>query len=576
MKFSGWGDPDKAYDLSNRPFLWPFVHAQIGLEDRVDGNVARPEQVQVPAPKLDAGFVAAISATVGAGQFSTDDQVRLHHTYGKSYRDLLRARAGKLERVPDAVIFPRSREDVEAILAAATRHGVQIVPFGGGTNIVGGVEADPTRPGMAATVSLRQMNRVLAVDRVARTARIEAGALGPEMEAELNRQGFSLGHFPDSFEFSTLGGWLATRSAGMQSDAYGKIEDMVVSLTLCTPTGTLVTRNVPRSATGPDLNHLAVGSEGTLGLITEAVMRIHPIGVREYRGLLVPGFANGIDLARTLAQRGVRPSTTRISNPQETALSFATKPRTTGVAALVATAFKAYLKRVKKFPLAEACLMIVGFETDSAAELAAQRRATLAICREFGAVDLGPSVGAKWYAGKYDYPYLRDTVMDRGGMADVTETAATWDILPALYEDVKQSVHARLRRGEFPGYVGCHLSHSYPEGACLYFTFAAAREAGRELEQYRETKRLIFELLLKHGATLTHHHSVGYELLPWMPRELGETGVHVLRSLKQSLDPLNLCNPGKLIPGDTPALEHYWPATSLRDGNSGAHHASRQ
>ena len=547
MKFTGWGDPLKAYDLTHRPSLWPFVHSQLGLEDRIEPTV-NPADIVVPAPRLDAAFLGLVTATLGASQISTDARVRLLHTYGKSYRDLLRARAGQLDRVPDAVLFPQSRAHVEAILAAATAHRVQVVPFGGGTNIVGGVEADPTRPGMAVTVSLRQMNRVLAVDPVARTARIEAGALGPELEAELNQQGFSLGHFPDSFEFSTLGGWLATRSAGMQSDAYGKIENMVVSLTLCTPTGTLVTRNVPRSATGPDLAQIAVGSEGTLGLITEAVMRIHPVGLRENRGLLVPGFANGIALARALAQRGALPSTTRISNPQETALSFATKSPSSGAAALFAQAFKSYLRYVRRFPLEESCLMIVGFETDTAADLAAQRRATLAICREFGAVDLGTGVGAKWFAGRYDYPYLRDTVMDRGGMADVTETAATWDVLPALYEDVKKSVHAHLRRGQFPGYVGCHLSHSYPEGACLYFTFAAAREKGRELPQYLETKQLIFEILLKYGATLTHHHAVGYELLPWMPRHLGPTGVNILRGLKQTVDPLNLCNPGKLIP----------------------------
>ena len=565
MKFSGWGDPHKAYDLTHRPSLWPFVRAQIGLEDRLDPDIVPPEQIAVPAPRLDAGFMTAVTAALGASQISTDAQVRLLHTYGKSYRDLLRARAGRLDRVPDAVLFPTTRAHVEAILAAATAHRVQVVPFGGGTNIVGGVEADPTRPGMAVTVSLRRLNRVLAIDPVARTARIEAGALGPELEAALNAQGFSLGHFPDSFEFSTLGGWLATRSAGMQSDAYGKIEDMVVSLTLCTPRGTLVTRNVPRSATGPDLAQIAVGSEGTLGLITEAVMRIHPVGLRENRGLLEPGFAHGIQLARALAHRGALPSTTRISNPQETALSFATKSPPTGTAATFAKVFKAYLRHVKKFPLDDACLMITGFEASSAAELAAQRRATLAICREFGAVDLGTGVGAKWFAGRYDYPYLRDTVMDRGGMADVTETAATWDILPALYDDVKKTVHAHLRRGDFPGYVGCHLSHSYPDGACLYFTFAAAREKGRELLQYLETKKLIFELLLKHGATLTHHHAVGYELLPWMPRHLGETGVQLLRGLKHSVDPLNLCNPGKLIPGDTPALATYWPPAILTD-----------
>lgn len=564
MKFWGWGDPRKEFDIGSRPYFWNFVRAQTGLQDRIEVPALRPEQIGVPDSRLHSAFRAAVTARIGEAQVSLDAQVRLHHAYGKSYRDLLRARRGRVDRVPDAVLFPRSRADVEAILQAASEHQVPVIPFGGGTNIAGGVEPDPTRPGMMVTISLRRMNRVLAIDPVARTAQIEAGALGPELEAALNAQGFSLGHFPDSFEYSTLGGWLATRSAGMQSDAYGKIEDMVVSLTLCTPQGTLQTPTVPRSATGPDLNQVAVGSEGTLGVITDAVMRIHPVGVREYRGLLVPGFENGIALARELVHHGASPSTTRISNPQETALSFALKPRTAGLPALMARVMKAYLRSVKRFPFDDACLMIAGFESGTSAELARRRRETLAVCRRFGAVDLGPGVGAKWYAGKYDYPYLRDVVMDRGGMVDVTETAATWNVLPGLYREVKAALHDRLRRGEFPGYVGCHLSHSYPSGACLYFTFAAEQEKGRELHQYLETKQLIFEILLRHGATLTHHHATGYELLPWMPRLLGDTGVRLLRGLKQAVDPHNLCNPGKLIPGDTPALDGYWPPDVLR------------
>jgi alkyldihydroxyacetonephosphate synthase len=339
---------------------------------------------------------------------------------------------------------------------------------------------------------------------------------------------------------------------------------MVVSLTLCTPTGTLVTPNVPRSATGPDLAQVAVGSEGTLGIITDAVMRIHPTGRREYRGLLVPGFENGIALARELMHAGGAPTTTRISNPQETALSFALKPRAHGMSALVARGFKAYLRHVKRFPFADACLMIVGFESAPDADISSRREQTLAIARRFGAVSLGTKVGAKWYAGRYDYPYLRDVVMDRGGMADVTETAATWTQLPALYCEVNAALHAHLQRGVYPGYVGCHLSHSYPAGACLYFTFAAAQEPGNELRQYLETKRLIFEILLRHGATPTHHHATGYELLPWIPRHLGETGVRLLRGIKGAVDPRNVCNPGKLIPGDTPALARYWPPEMVR------------
>lgn len=560
MKFGGWGSPNKEYDLSTRPHFWDFVLSVTGVTSKKVSAMPVLERMTAPEPRVQEKFRDAVLALLGSQRVAFDAPTRLQHAYGKSYRDLLRARAGQFPRVPDAVLFPESRAEVEGIMSAAAAHGVAVMPFGGGTNIAGGVETDPSRAGMAVTVSLRRMNRVLAIDPVARTAHIEAGALGPELEAALNAQGFSLGHFPDSFEFSTLGGWLATRSAGMQSDAHGKIEDMVVSVTLCTPGGTLVTPKVPRSATGPDLAQVVVGSEGTLGIITDAVMRIHRAGRREYRGLLVPGFPTGIALARELAHADGRATTTRISNPQETALSFALKPRSEGFEAFVSKAFKGYLKHVKRFPLADACLMIVGFEADTAEEIAVRRRKTLALCRQFGAVDLGTGAGDKWYAARYDYPYLRDVVMDSGGMVDVTETSATWSQLAAVYDDVNNSLHAHLQRDRFPGYVGCHLSHSYHAGACLYFTFAAQQRAGDELRQYLETKRLIFEILLRHGATPTHHHATGYELLPWIPQHLGPTGVRLLQGLKQAVDPKNICNPGKLIPGDTPALADYWPA----------------
>lgn len=208
MKFWGWGDPHKEYDLAHRPLLWDFVQAQLGLENRVDVAPLRPEQITVPEARIHPDFQRIVTARLGGEQVSNDPQVRLHHAYGKSYRDLLRARSGKVDRVPDLVLFPRDRAEVETILKAAGACGVQLVPFGGGTNISGGVEPDPTRTGMAATVSLRRMNRVLAVDPIARTARIEAGALGPELEATLNAQGFTLGHFPDSFEFRpSEAGW---------------------------------------------------------------------------------------------------------------------------------------------------------------------------------------------------------------------------------------------------------------------------------------------------------------------------------------------------------------------------------
>jgi len=563
MKFAGWGDPRKTFAIEGKPGLWPFIERTLGLTGSRVVPPADFETIPLPEPRIEGGFVAALRGGLREDQMSSDRRTRLQHCFGKSYRDLLRARAGQIGRAPDMVLFPHSQDEVELIVRAADQHGVKVIAFGGGTNIVGGVEVSPVVRGMAVSVSLRRMNKVLRIDETSLVATIEAGILGPELEAALNQAGYSLGHFPDSFEFSTLGGWLATRSAGMQSDRWGKIEDMVVSLTMATPVGTIRTPVVPKAATGPDLNQLIVGSEGTLGIITEATMQIHRRLGSEYRGLLVPDFETGVKLLRRCLSDDCLPSTMRLSCPDETKLGFAMKPQSSPWKQWVQRAGKVWLSLTSGIRMEEACLMILGFEGD-AAQIAAKRAQVLARARELGAVDLGTSTGARWFAGKYDYPYLRDFVMERGGMADVTETAVVWaDLLP-VYQKVKQALRGCLAREGFPGYVGCHISHTYPSGACLYFTFAAAQEPGRELEQYLHAKRTAVEAIVESGAALSHHHAIGYEHLLWLERSLGMTGVRALRGLKAALDPNNVCNPGKLLPGPEAALDQYWPEPKLR------------
>jgi alkyldihydroxyacetonephosphate synthase len=562
MKFAGWGDPAKSFALEGKPDLWPFIHRVSGVADRAPKPPVEFDSIALPEPRIDGSFLSALKERLRDDQIASDRTTRLSHCYGKSYRDLLRAIAGQVERAPDLVLFPESHEEVEAIVAAAATSGVKLIAFGGGTNIVGGVEVTPATRGTVATVSLRRMNRVLKIDESSLVATMEAGLLGPELEAALNAAGYSLGHFPDSFEYSTLGGWLATRSAGMQSDRWGKIEDMVVSLTMVSPSGTLRSPRVPKAATGPDLNQLVVGSEGILGLITEATMKIHPLEGREYRSLLVPDFASGVALIRRCLREDCLPSTMRLSCPEETQLGIAMKPRPSPAKAILQGLGKAWLRAAKGIRMEKACAIIVGFEGDRK-RIAAQRKRVLALTREHGGIDLGTSAGDRWYAGKYDYPYLRDALMVRGGMVDVTETSALWGEILPLYETMKRTLHDHLRRGEYPGYVGCHLSHSYAAGACLYFTFASEREQGNELNQYLAAKRTTVEVLLASGAALSHHHAIGYEHLPWIEQALGETGLRALRGLKDALDPDHLCNPGKLIPGPDSSLDHYWPDLTL-------------
>jgi len=562
MKFAGWGDPAKSFSLEGKPDLWPFIRRVSGVADRAPQPPVAFDSIALPEPRIDEAFFSAMKKQLRDDQIASDRTTRLFHCYGKSYRDLLRAIAGQVERAPDLVLFPESHEEVEAIVATAAASGVKLIAYGGGTNIVGGVEVTPATAGTVATVSLRRMKRVLKIDESSLVATMEAGLLGPELEAALNAAGYSLGHFPDSFEYSTLGGWLATRSAGMQSDRWGKIEDMVVSLTMVSPSGTLRTREVPKAATGPDLNQLVVGSEGILGLITEATMKIHPLEGREYRGLLVPDFASGVALIRRCLRDDCLPSTMRLSCPEETQLGIAMKPRPSPGKAILQGLGKAWLRAAKGIRMEKACAIIVGFEGDRK-RIAAQRRRVLALTRERGGIDLGTSAGDRWYAGKYDYPYLRDALMVRGGMVDVTETSALWSEILPLYETMKRALHDHLRRGDHPGYVGCHLSHSYAAGACLYFTFASEREQGNELNQYLAAKRAAVEAIVASGAALSHHHAIGYEHLPWIEQALGEAGLRALRGLKDALDPGHLCNPGKLLPGPDSSLDHYWPDPAL-------------
>jgi alkyldihydroxyacetonephosphate synthase len=558
MTFTGWGDPAKATDTSRLPKLWPFIHRVLGIGPERIRPVADPAHIALPPSRATEALLTALREAVGAAHVATDRSNRILHAYGKSYRDLLRAQRGEVERAPDAIVFPGTHAEVERLMAVARAHGAKLIPFGGGTNIVGAVEASPATAAPVVTVSLRRMNRLLALDEVSNVATLEAGALGPELEAALSARGFTLGHFPDSFEFSTLGGWLATRSAGMQSDARGKIEDMVVALKLVTPAGTLTTPAVPKAAAGPDLNQVAVGSEGAFGIITEAVMRVYRLQPRAYRGVLMPDFKSGVEFMRHCCAAGIAPSTMRLSNAQETEFGMCLKPPSGGVHHLLTRAIGWYLRNVRGFQLDQACLLILGWEGPPD-EIARRRSAALRLAHSLNGFDAGQGAGDTWFARKYDYPYLRDLVMTHGGMVDVTETTVLWkDVLP-VYEKLHAALSAELRRGEFPGYVGCHLSHAYPTGICIYFTFATARDEADPLGQYLRAKRLAMDLLIGSGAALSHHHAIGYEHLPWLARYAGATGLHMLRGLKATLDPDNLCNPGKLVPTADSALGHYWP-----------------
>jgi len=547
MKWWGWGDPDVRFHANSHPGFWPFAKTVLGIEGEAPATPPVPlEAVELPEANVNPRFLDELSSLLHAGQICDSRLERVVHAYGKGFRDLFRMRRGWAEGAPDLVVYPESENDVLATLRAAARHDVMVIPFGGGSNISGCLERmEPDR--VAVSLDMRRMRRVLAVDAESFTARVEAGIFGPDLEGQLSAAGMTLGHFPDSFLHSTLGGWIATRSAGMQSDKYGKIEDMVVSLRMVTPDGVLATRTVPKSSNGIDVNHLCIGSEGTLGVITEATMRVHPRPeLRLVPAYLFPEFEGGIQAMRECVNRECMPAMVRLSDPDKTALSVAFKPASSRLTQAVSKVFKSYL-RAKGFDLPRACLMLAAFEGGKG-EVGRQLREVNAIYRKFGGVGLGSGSGKSFEATKYDFPHIRDYLLERDVTTDVSETSTVWSNILPLYQATTEVIRARIAESGAKPWAGCHISHTYHCGASLYFTFGFTQQRGSEMEQYLRVKRAAQQSFIDHGATLSHHHAVGTEHLPWLAADISPLGVKAVAAIKQGLDPGNVMNPGRLQP----------------------------
>jgi alkyldihydroxyacetonephosphate synthase len=554
MKWWGWGDEEVGFDSNAHPGLWPYAKEVLGVEeDEVEAPHVPIEAVQLREAIRHDGFLAEVRRGMRADQICDSRRERVIHAYGKGFRDLFRMRRGMAEGAPDLVLYPESENDVLMTLRAAARHDVVVIPFGGGSNIAGCLERNESRR-MVVSLDMRRMRRVLAVDAESFTARIEAGAFGPDLEEQLNGYGLTLGHFPDSFLHSTLGGWIATRSAGMQSDKYGKIEDMVIALRMVTPVGTLATRTVPKSSNGIDVNYLCIGSEGTLGVITEATMRVHPRPEsRRTHGYLFLDFEAGIEAMHECVRRECVPSMLRLSDPDKTALSLAFKPPSSRLSQAASKVMKGYL-RAKGFDFARACLMLTTFE-GSKAGAGRQRNEVNAIYRRFGAVDLGPSSGRSFESTKYDFPHIRDFLLDRAITTDVSETSTVWSNLVPLYRATTTTLRDTILESGVKPWVGCHVSHTYHCGASLYLTFGCRQQDGHEMQQYLHAKRAVQQSFIDHGATLSHHHAVGTEHLPWLTDDISSLGVMAVAAIKEGLDPDNIMNPGRLRPSTAPFEE---------------------
>jgi alkyldihydroxyacetonephosphate synthase len=549
MKWWGWGEEGITFRYDDKPAFAAFIKNAIDIDvTKPPAAVADLDSLPIPASFAPPALRTSLEAIVGFDNLKDDPIHRLVHAYGKGLRDLVRIRRRDRGRLPDLVVYPRSEEEIVHIVQAALRANAVVIPFGGGTNISGSLEAprNETRP--VISVDLGGMSSVLDIDEVSRLARIQSGALGPDIERHLNAKGWTLGHFPDSFNHSTLGGWIATRSSGMQSDKYGDIADLTRAIRVVTPNGVLVTRPVPSASTGPSVREMILGSEGRLGIITEATVHVHRIPEkRQIYGYLFQDWSRGLEAMAAIAESDAAPSVTRISDPNETQFYFATR-RQEGLSGRAKSAIsKLYLQQIRRFDVQRMCLSFIGYE-GSAEHTKNQKRVVDKIVSRYGGLCAGTGPGELYDRKKFDTPYIRDFLLDRGALADVSETSGSWSKLEHLYDGVMKRARNAFDKIGVRGYIMCHLAHSYHSGACLYFTFAfRPSDETCSLEDYDVVKGAIQQAFIDLGGTLSHHHGVGVEHAPWLSQDISPVGVTMIRSLLEGVDPGHNFNPGKIV-----------------------------
>jgi alkyldihydroxyacetonephosphate synthase len=521
LKHWGWGYEDEQPGVDELRATAGFLADHLGFGSTEPEQPMPLSELSLPPPRLAVPDALAAFSSTGVYE-------RALHSYGRSYRDIVRAFRGQFDHPPDVVVSPRTEDEVAQTLDWAVQAGAAVIPFGGGTSVVGGIEADVDDSfAGVVTIDLKALDRVLEVDRESRAARIQAGATGPGLESQLSEQGLTLRHYPQSFEFSTLGGWIATRAGGHFATLYTHIDDLVESVRALTPTGVWESRRLPGSGAGISPDRLLIGSEGTLGVITEAWLRVRPRPrFRTSAAVRFPEFASGAAAVRTLSQSGLYPTNCRLVDPAEALLTGAGD----GTHAL----------------------LLLGFESADHDVEPWMTRA-LAICGEHGgrwerrgATTDGDAVGT-WRDAFLRAPYLRDTFVAMGIVSETFETAITWDRFDAFHREVLQATSDAVLEACGAGSVTCRFTHVYPDGPAPYYTVLAPALRGEELEQWGAIKQAAADAVIAGGGTITHHHAVGRDHRPWYDRQRPEPFAAALRGAKAAVDPNGALNPGVLI-----------------------------
>ena len=535
-RWNGWGDDHTYLPVSAE--TRDFLHTALGPATPPRDVPLTHVTELVPKSRLPHHALVLTSA-----------EVRARHARGQSFPDLIATRSGRDLAFPDGVAFPQNTDDVRDLMRYATHAGAVIIPYGGGTSVAGHVNPPATlRP--VLTISLERMNQLLHHDDASQLATFQAGVTGADLEAALRARGHTLGHFPQSFEYSTLGGWVATRSSGQQSLRYGRIEELFAGGTVVTPSGDLKLAPFPASAAGPDLRHVILGSEGRAGILTEAVVRVSRLpDVERFEAAFFPDWASGTATVRSLAQARVPLSMLRLSTPNETTTNLILAGHRAAVRAL-----ETYLsvRGVRN----GRCMLVFGVTGTRADAKFASARAG-AIIAQHGGVRVGPKLGAAWHKGRFRTPYLRNSLWEAGYGVDTLETATTWDRVDATLEAVESALRGALAGEGERVHVFTHLSHVYRSGSSLYttFVFRLASTPDETLRRWQLLKHAASTAIVRTGATISHQHGVGRDHAPYLASEKGALGMRVLRSALSPLDPTGSLNPGALLheEADAPA-----------------------
>ena len=532
-----WGAPGVFHHPDER--LVGFIKETLGLsdDDIKEPHLPGLEEIKgLKRSKLAQEDIKRLTEIVGEDNVDKGDYQRLRHAIGYAYLDVMMLRTGKLPRLPDLVIYPRGEEDIIELVKYCNGKKIPITPFGGRSSVTLGVN---TRKGGISLDMTRHMNRVIEVDEVSFVARVEPGIMGPDYEEYLNnyrsdsiKSGFTCGHFPQSFEFSCVGGWVATRGAGGQSTGYGKIEDMTICMRMVTPGGVIETKRYPAAALGPDIDQILIGSEGAYGIITEVTLKIRPYLPDDRRMFtwFFKDWDQGLNAMREIMQGGFgSPSMLRISDPEETDISMAIMGMKDGIADKILQ-FLGYKpgKRV----------ILLGTSEGDKGHGKLIRKKVRKIARKRGGLGIGATGVKGYWKRRYADPYMKDDLMDMGIISDTLETSCSWDNIGHVWEETRKVIKSRPN-------TACmvHASHAYENGANLYFIFLSPMERGNELDDYTRYQHSIIDAIVGSGGSLSHHHGIGKLFAPWYKEHIGPVAFGIVKAIKDYLDPNDIMNP---------------------------------